>query len=206
MIREKITSEKIHIRILYFTIIFFITFFGITIMSYFILPNGFLLNQNNLKDFHTSSNLIVSTLQIFLFNMISIIFIVIGSIFSKKKKQNEEFVSLGYLCFIIFISINAITLGTWSFSINVASVPLFERIIGMFNITKNAGLVEMYGQLLITCSLANKYLVMTFKNITTTRSIKTVSWNKQEVVCLLLGIILMVIGALIESNSILILR
>lgn len=203
MIRKNLTSEKIRIRILYFTIIFFVTFFGVTLLSYFILPEGFLLNQNNLKDFNTSSNLIISTLQIFLFNMISIVFVVIGSVFSKRKKENEEYMSLGYLCFIIFISINAITLGTWSFSTHVTSVPLLERIIGMFNITKNAGLVEMYGQLLITCSLANKYLVMTFKNNTTTRNIKNVKWNKKEIICLLLGIILMFAGALIESNSIL---
>lgn len=47
MIREKLTSEKVHIRILYLSIIFIIEFFGLTVLSYFILPEGFLLNQNN---------------------------------------------------------------------------------------------------------------------------------------------------------------
>ncbi|MCI6533572.1 hypothetical protein [Blautia obeum] len=36
-----------------------------------------------------------------------------------------------------------------------------ERIIRTFDIMHNAGLLEMYGQLLITSALATKYLVMT---------------------------------------------
>lgn len=202
MIREKLTSEKMYIKILYLSIIFIATFFGLTILSYFILPEGFLLNQNNFKNFDTSSNLLVSTLQIFLFNMISIVFVIIGSIFAKKKKDNQSYISLGYLCFIIFISINAITLGTWSFSNQTESIPLIARIVGMFNITKNAGLIEMFGQLFITCSFANKYLVMTFKKETQTRRIKDIKWTKLEIICLILGVVLMFIGAMIESNSI----
>lgn len=57
MIREKLTSEKVHIRILYLSIIFIIAFLGLTVLSYFILPEGFLLNQNNFRNFETSSNL-----------------------------------------------------------------------------------------------------------------------------------------------------
>ncbi len=72
----------------------------------------------------------------------------------------------------------------------------------MLNITKNAGLIEMFGQLLITCSFANKYLVMTYKKETQTRKIKEIKWSKQEIIFLILGIVLMFIGAMIESNSI----
>ena len=202
MIREKLTSEKVHIRILYLSIIFIVVFLGLTALSYFILPEGFLLNQNNFKNFETSSNLIFSTLQIFLFNMISIVFVIIGSCFAKKKEKHQNYMSLGYWCFIICISINAITLGTWSFSSQTESVPLIVRIIGIFNITKNAGLIEMFGQLLITCSFANKYLVMTYKKETQTRKIKDIKCTKQEIIFLILGIVLMFIGAMIESNSI----
>lgn len=126
----------------------------------------------------------------------------IGSCFAKKKEKSQNYMSLGYLCFIICIAINAITLGTWSFSSQTESVPLIARIIGMFNITKNAGLIEMIGQLLITCSFANKHLVITYKKETQTRKIKDIKWTKQETIFLILGIVLMFIGAMIESNSI----
>lgn len=110
---------------------------------------------------------------------------------------------MGYLCFLVFIAINAVTLGTWSFSTQAQSVSLPERLLGMFHITKNAGMVEMFGQLLITCALANKYLVMTCKNITKTRKASSILWAKQDILCFMLGLLAMFLGAVIESRSIL---
>lgn len=95
--REKLTSDKVHIRILYLSMIFICVFLGLTVLSYFILPEGFLLNQNNSKNFETSSHLIFSTLQIFLFNMISILFVIIGSCFAKKEQEYQFYMSLGTL-------------------------------------------------------------------------------------------------------------
>ena len=42
-IREGMISDKVAQRILWLTIVFFIAFFGITILSYYFLPEGFLL-------------------------------------------------------------------------------------------------------------------------------------------------------------------
>ena len=203
MIRNRLTSSKISERIITLTVITFILFFGVTILSYFILPEGFLLNKNNLTDFDTSSNIIICMFQIFLWNLISVLAIFIGCFFAKKRKKNEEYISLSYWIYFIIVSLAAVTLGTWSFTSNTTSVPIFQRIIDMFNILKHAGLVELYGQLLITCALSNKYLVMTYKSKTTTRKIKDVKWAKSEIICLIFGILLMYIGAFIESNAIL---
>lgn len=203
MIRNRLTSSKISERIITLTVITFILFFGVTILSYFILPEGFLLNKNNLTDFDTSSNIIICMFQIFLWNLISVLTIFIGCFFAKKRKKNEEYISLSYWIYFIIVLLAAVTLGTWSFTSNITSVPIFQRIIDMFNILKHAGLVELYGQLLITCALSNKYLVMTYKSKTTTRKIKDVKWAKSEMICLILGILLMFIGAFIESNAIL---
>lgn len=60
----------------------------------------------------------------------------------------------------------------------------------------------MFGQLLITCSFANKYLVMTYKKETQTRKITKIQWSKSEIIFLILGIVLIFIGAMIESTSI----
>jgi len=202
MIREKLTSDKLFERIITLTIIFLLVFFGVTILSYYLLPEGFLLNKNNGTNFNTSTNIIICSLQIFAWNMISVVAIFIGSLFSKKNNDKQQYLSLSYLVFIVLILLSAITLGTWSFSFNTKSVPLFERIISMFNITERAGLVELYGMLLINCSLANKSLVMSIKNKTITKKMKDIKWNKKEIICAVCGMLLMLIAAFIESKSI----
>ena len=202
MIRKKLTSDKLFERIITLTIIFLLVFFGVTILSYYLLPEGFLLNKNNGTNFNTSTNIIICTLQIFAWNMISVVAIFIGSLFSKKNNDQQQYLSLSYFVFIVLILFSAITLGTWSFSFKTESVPLLERIISMFNITERAGLVELYGMLLITCSLANKSLVMSIKNKTITKKMKDIKWNKKEIICAICGMLLMLIAAFIESKSI----
>ena len=202
MIRKKLTSDKLFERIITLTIIFLLVFFGVTILSYYLLPEGFLLNKNNGTNFNTSTNIIICTLQIFAWNMISVVAIFIGSLFSKKNNDQQQYLSLSYFVFIVLILLSAITLGTWSFSFKTESVPLLERIISMFNITERAGLVESYGSLLITCSLANKSLVMSIKNKSITKKMKDIKWNKKEIICAVCGMLLMLIAAFIESKSI----
>ena len=202
MIRKKLTSDKLFERIITLTIIFLLVFFGVTILSYYLLPEGFLLNKNNGTNFNTSTNIIICTLQIFAWNMISVVAIFIGSLFSKKNNDQQQYLSLSYFVFIVLILLSAITLGTWSFSFKTESVPLLERIISMFHITERAGLVELYGMLLITCSLANKSLVMSIKNKTITKKMKDIKWNKKEIICAVCGMLLMLIAAFIESKSI----
>lgn len=199
-IRKKLYSDNVWSRIAMLICIFCFAFFGVTIISYYLLPKGFLSNQSNMKDFETSTSLLVCTLQIFFFNMISVLCILVASIFSRKK--GEIYVSSGYYCFVLFVIINAITLGTGSFSEVVVDVALFERIISMFHITKHAGLVEMLGQVLIACSLANKSLVMTDGKQTTTRKLKEINYTKTEIAVFSFGLIIMFLGALIESNTI----
>ena len=199
-IRKKLYSDNVWSRIAMLICIFCFAFFGVTIISYYLLPKGFLSNQSNMKDFETSTSLLVCTLQIFFFNMISVFCILVTSIFSRKK--GEIYVSSGYYCFVLFVIINAITLGTGSFSEVVVDVALFERIISMFHITKHAGLVEMLGQVLIACSLANKSLVMTDGKQTTTRKLKEINYTKTEIAVFAFGLIIMFLGALIESNTI----
>lgn len=199
-IRKKLYSDNVWSRIAMLICIFCFAFFGVTIISYYLLPKGFLSNLSNMKDFETSTSLLVCTLQIFFFNMISVLCILVASIFSRKK--GEIYVSSGYCCSVLLVIIDAITLGTGSFSEVVVDVALFERIISMFHITKHAGLVEMLGSVLIACSLANKSLVMTDGKQTTTRKLKEINYTKTEIAVFAFGLIIMFLGALIESNTI----
>lgn len=151
------------------------------------LSDGFLLRKNSIADFKTSDNFYLCAVQIFMYNMISIVITVFGSLFAQKKEGEKYYKSYGYLAFFVFITLNAITLGTWSFTVNTNSVPLMGRIIRTFDIIHNAGLVEMYGQLLITSVVATKYLVMTEGKNTTTRKITDSKIKESEIVVLVFG-------------------
>ena len=200
--KERIYSERISIRILWLTVAFVVIFYGVTILSYFLLPEGFLLRKNRVADFKTSENFLVCAVQIFSYNMLSIVVVILGSLFAHKKEGEKCYQSYGCLGFFVFIILNAITLGTWSFTVNTNSVPLMERIIRTFDIIHNAGLLEMYGQLLITGAFATKYLVMTEGKDTTTRKIRDLKMKRSEIITIIGGLLLMFAGALIESHAI----
>ena len=200
--KDGMISDKVSQRILWLTIVFFIAFFGITILSYYLLPEGFLLRKNRISDFKTSENFFLCTAQIFLYNILSVAFIFVGSMFAKRNEGEKAYRSYGRIGFFVFILLNAITLGTWSFTGNTNSVPLAARILRTFDIVHNAGLLEMYGQLLITSALATKYLVMTEGRKTSTRSIQEIPFSKSEILTLICGFLLMFAGALVESRAI----
>ena len=166
------------------------------------LPEGFLLRKNSISDFQTSGNSFLCALQIFLYNMLSVAIILFGSGFARKKEGEELYQSYGQLGFLVFILLNAVTLGTWSFTANANSVPLMERILRTFDVVHNAGLLEMYGQLLITSALATKYLVMTEGKRTSTRNIREIRMGKSEIFTLICGFLLMFAGALVEGRAI----
>lgn len=200
--KEGMISDKVAERILWLSILFFIIFFGTTILSYCLLPEGFLLRKNRISDFKTSENFFLCTAQIFLYNMLSVAFIFVGSMFAKRNEGEKAYRSYGRIGFFVFILLNAVTLGTWSFTVNTNSVPLAARLLRTFDIVHNAGLLEMYGQLLITSALATKYLVMTEGRKTSTRSIQEIPFSKSEILTLICGFLLMFAGALVESRAI----
>ncbi|MBQ4523145.1 MAG: hypothetical protein IJA10_09370 [Lachnospiraceae bacterium] len=199
-IRKKLFDDNIGVRIVTLVCIFCFLFLGVTIISYYLLPEGFLRNKNSTTDFETSKNIFVGAMQIFLYNSISVFAIIFGSLFAKKK--DGVYVSYGYSCFVVGIVLAAITLGTGSFTDATVNVPLLERLVSLFYVTKYAGLVEMMGQVLITCSLAGKALVMTEGKVTTTRKVKDLRCKKIEVAVFACGLLLMFLGAVIESNTI----
>ena len=115
-IKGGMISGKVAQRILWLSILFFIVFFGATILSFYLLPEGFLLRKNGISDFETSENLFLCAVQIFLYNMLSVAFIFFGRAFARKKEGEKAYRSYGQVGFFVFILLNAVTLGTWSFT------------------------------------------------------------------------------------------
>lgn len=201
-LKEKLSSDNLKERLIYSLSIFFVLFISITILSHYILPQGILKGKIPSSNVEISNNFMISALRIFAVNLISVIFIFIGSLFNQKRNGEKNYYSIGYNVFFMLISINAITLGTWSFSVETQAPSLIDRLLGMFNIIKRAGLWEIIGQLLITCSIAHIGLVLTNGKETITRSMKSVKLSKSEIVCIILGFIFMLVGALVESIAI----
>lgn len=201
-IRNKLSSDRVLERILFTIIIFLILFYSITIISYFVFPEGLMKNKNPLQSWETSSSTFVLVSQIFFYNMLSVIIIAFGSLFGQKKEEENNYLSIGYLGFFSIICMNAVVLGTWSFSMAGAAVPLFERIIQSFNLVHRAGLWEMLGQLLITCALARIATILTSGKNTVTRKIRDIRLSRAEVIVLALGFALMFVGAVVESLAI----
>lgn len=143
-IRAKMASEQLAERICYTVLCFCGIFFPLLFFSYYFLPEALLRGKTG-ATFEMTGNLLSHTLQIFRWNLLSVGCLLIGSLFSKKTKKEKHYFSIGYTVFFVLIAINAITLGTWSFSVESVAVPLTERIIGLFQVNKNAGLIEMFG-------------------------------------------------------------
>ena len=201
-LRKNLASENVYLRIATTCFLFVVIFFTITTISYFFLPEGILRSKNPAQNWDTSKSVLVSALQIFLFNQLSVVVILFGNIFSSRKNSEQDYVPLGYLAFFTQISINAVTLGTWSFSVITEAVPLLDRIVRTFDILHRGGLWEMTGQLLILCATAKISVIMTDGKKTSVRSWREVSFSKQEVFIFGGGVIFMLIGAFIESFSI----
>lgn len=194
-------NKSVHIRFIFLMILFLIIFNGTTILSHFLLSEGFLRGKNSVLDWDTSSHLLLSTVQIFSYNSISIIIIVIANFFPFPKKKG--FMPLGYWCLMILFVLNGITLGTWSFTaINTAAPNLFNKLMRTFNISRGAGLWEMTGQMLITSATAQIAVIGADSGDTYIRSFRDASLSKTEIIYIFIGICLMFTGAFIESIAI----
>lgn len=201
-IHDKLGDPCLGKRILWALSVFFALFFTCVLLSYFFLPQGLLKGKNPFHEWDTSDNIVVCALQILGFNMISVIVIVISGLFGQKKTYHKNYLSIGYVAFFALICMNAVVLGTWSFSAGSDPVPLFARFLRTFDLKHRAGLWEMIGQLLIVCATANTGIVLTNGKETRTRHIRSIVLQKSEQWSIAAGVILMGIGAVVESLAI----
>jgi len=202
-IKKNLSSKALKIRLVFTFILFIILFLGLTILSYYLLPEGILKNKNPLQNWKTADHTLVLTLQIFFYNMLSVIIILLGSLFGQKKDTEKNYLSIGYLAFFVVICQNAVVLGTWSFSIDLEAVSLSERIFGTFDVVHRAGIWEMIGQLFITCAVAHIATILTSGKTTTYLKLRDIHLRKSEKLLLITGLVFMLTGAIVESLAIL---
>lgn len=201
-LKKYFSDRQLSTRLLIATVFFFSLFLVVTLVSYFLLPEGILKDKNPISDFRTSPDIITSTLQIFFYNLLSVAVIIIGSLFAFGNRNNS-YISYGYMALGVQFTINAVTLGTWSFSAAKISAPVLStRLLQTFDIFHRSGLWEMAGQLIVTCALARISFVRTYKKQVETKPIRSIRLTKSELIAIAVGLLLMFIGALIEGIAI----
>ncbi|NLD87434.1 MAG: hypothetical protein GX633_04165, partial [Clostridiales bacterium] len=97
--RKKLSSNSLRKRIIWTVVLFFTVFFGIMILSYFLLPEGLLKNKNPLQSWETSDSILILTLQVFIYNLLSVLIISLASLFGNKKANEDNYFSVGYIAF-----------------------------------------------------------------------------------------------------------
>ncbi|MDI9497879.1 MAG: hypothetical protein QM270_05260 [Bacillota bacterium] len=201
-LRARLSSDSLRDRVLWTSILFLATFIGVVVISYYLLPEGLLKNKNPLQNWAEADSTLLLGLQIFAYNLLSVLVISLASLFGSKKEDEAGYLSTGYAAFFTLVIINSVVLGTWSFSVESEAVPLAERIISTFDLTRRAALWEMLGQLVITCAHARIAVVRSCGKKTEKRSMRDIRWSRGEKAALLLGLVLMLIGAAVESLAI----
>jgi hypothetical protein len=202
-IKQNLVHEKLAVRIPTAIVLYLALFFGSAILSYFLLPEGLLRNKNPLQNWEVSNSLLVGALQIFSYNLLSVLVILCANLFANAGQQDGIYLPYGYIGLAVLYTLNGITLGTWSFSVEREWIPLADRLLQTFNLAQRAGLWEMLGQLLIACATAGIAIVKVNGKDVSSRKLREVRLSGIEKGALALGVCLMLAGALIESNAIL---
>ena len=177
-------------------------FVVVTLLSNLLLPEGLLRGRAPGQAWQGATDPFRLAAQILAYNLISVFVIFVGSLFARRGEGRSHFFSVGYLVLFTLATLNAVVLGTWSFSDAGSPVPLGHRLVGMLDLAHRAGVWEMVGQALLACALARSSLVRTQGGDTTVRPVSALRLSRTEAWVLASGFVSMVVGALVEGFAI----
>lgn len=198
-LKYKLSSPHLRERILTGFALMVALFLGVTLLSYWLLPEGILRGKNPAQSWEESSNNVTLFAQIFFFNLISVIVITLGSLFAIRPNTEHHYFSTGWLVLYTLISIYAVTLGPWSFSVERETPTILNRIIGILNVAELSVICVTVGQLFITAALARIAIMRTTGQKIENTKLGDTRLTRPELLVLLAGIPLMLISAAIEA-------
>ncbi|MGD2158814.1 MAG: hypothetical protein PVG32_18190 [Anaerolineales bacterium] len=203
-ITQNVTNEYIWNRIFWMYVSFFLLLLPAMVLSHFLLPEGILRGVHPLTGFELSPNLWISTLQIFGYNLIFTLLMIVANIFARQSRIcPEKFVPVGYLAFWGVTLNAALYLGTWSQEVITPAPPLLYRFLRLFDVVHRAGLWELSGYLLATATSFKFTLLYTDgKKVVARRSWRAVTLTTTEKALFALSFVLLLCGAFIESYGI----
>lgn len=200
--KNLLTSDSAVKRFAAIFLLFFLVFYSMVVISQLLLPEGILRGKNSGDYFDTSSNVWISTVQIFSWNMLSVIILIIANLFAYRKNTEDPYISYGVLSMIVWAIIDGVTLGTNSFGIYRENQALPAKLLGTFDLLHRAGMWELTGLICIASALQQKSLVFTTKKTTLIKKFHELNYQKADIVLIIIGLFLMLTGAIIESIGI----
>jgi len=202
-LKKLMVSSNPWLRVITIYLIGFLLLIIVAITSNVLLPEGIIKNANPLWNWSVSQNLLLGTLQIFCFNLIFDVVMVLADLFAKCSRKSECYLPAGYWCLFLMFIIFGVMIGTWSFQMATTSMPFIDRMARMFNITEASGLLEMLAFCCIAGATANIAIVKSKKDGSTTSSrVRDIHLSGSEIIILIIGLCLQLTAAFIETNSI----
>lgn len=181
---------------------YLVVFLMAVVLSHLFLPEGVLRGRTTGGNLSLAESVGAATLQILVYNLISVGIVIIASLFARRRFPGEPYVSVGQQPLWILALLNGIVLGTNSFGIERPEVPLGEKITGLLDLTRFAALWEIAGLVLISAVLADKALILTTGRETVRRRFADMPFTKRDLLLLVLALSLMLTGAFIEARAI----
>lgn len=172
------------------------------ILSHLLLPEGLLrrFSEGRGGDAVDDYGTVVS--QLLPFNLVSVVIIAVTSLFARRKDASRPFLPVSLTVVPVLFVMNGLVLGTNSFAIRVANTGLFEKTIGLFDLTRYAALWEMGAQLLVAAALFHQSLWRQTGADTELRRLRDLRLGRAELIALLMAGALLVIGVLVEANRV----
>jgi len=179
-------------------VFFYALFFVVVTISYYTLPEGFLRSKNTILDFALSVAFWPRLAQLLGYNLISALAILFFNYLTYQSTRLGHIPSGYFMIGIVFV-LNAITLGTWSFTVTSVAPNLAQRLLRQFDLPRRSGFWEMSGLLLITCASCE----LAYKRKNRQQSDRpSALLCKSEKATVLTGFGLMACGAIVETWSI----
>jgi len=204
-ITNGVTDDNVCKRIGWMYVSFFALFVPVTMLSFYLLPQGILTGKHPIiSRLQFSSNLWVSTLQIFGYNLIPTFLIIGANLLAQQSRVSEEkFVPVGYTAFWGLTVLFAVLVGTWSFEMVPAAPPLHQRLVRILDVFRHSGLLEFSAYLLAAVTSFKFTLWYSDrKKIVASRTWKDINLTRAEKVFLTLAFVLLLCAAFIESYEI----
>jgi hypothetical protein len=204
-ITDGITDDDIYKRVGWLYVSSFVLFVPVTVLSFYLLPEGVLRGKHPIiSALEFSSNLWISTLQIFGYNLIPTFLIVGANLLAQQSRLSEgKYVPVGYTAFWGLTVLFAVVLGTWSFEVIATAPPLLRRFARLFDVFHHAGLLE-FSAYLLAAATSFKFTLWysNRKEIVASRAWKDIQLTRPEKLLLILAFVLLLCAAFVESYGI----
>src|SRR5690606_12876934 len=172
------------VRFLGLLVGYLVVFLIAVILSHLFLPEGVLRGRTTGGNLSLADSESTVTLQILVYNLISVGIVTIASLFARRTSPSEPYVSVGQQPRWILALLNGISLGTHIVGTERREVSLGEKMTGLHVLNSVASLWEFAGLAMVSAPLDDKALILTIGKATVKRSFAAVPFTTRDLLLL----------------------